>query len=290
MDMNRLHYFCTIVKAGSLVKASELLLISQPALSKAIKVLEQEVNQKLIIPSGRGIAVTDYGKALAIEAEILLEKIENLKSLGETRNQSRPLSIATFEVFSTYFLGKVIASEFSSSRVRVFELTPGRMEEAIASGIADIGITYLPIPHADLDILNVSKIDMGIYGATRFLKTKFEDLPFAIPVAVLSATPSKVKGLDGWPDHMISRKIQFEVEMMETALDLCRKGLAVGYFPSFVIDLHNESTKSSMQLVKLESPTKLKKTSQDVYMLKRKSDLESKDFKKIARVLRNLSN
>ena len=75
MDMNRLHYFCTVVSCGSLSKASELLYISQPALSKAIKTLEEEMEKKLMIPAGRGIAITDYGKKLAFEAAPLIEKV-----------------------------------------------------------------------------------------------------------------------------------------------------------------------------------------------------------------------
>jgi DNA-binding transcriptional LysR family regulator len=46
MDMNRLRYFTIIAKTGSMVKASELLNISQPALSKAVKVWQESVLSK----------------------------------------------------------------------------------------------------------------------------------------------------------------------------------------------------------------------------------------------------
>jgi len=291
MDMSRLHYFCTVVNAGSLVRASELLGVSQPALSKALKKLEGEIGQKLIVPSGRGIAITDNGKRLAAEAAPLIEKIDALKSIGFARDEkSELISIATFEVFSTYFLGKVISEQFADNfDVKVFELVPGPMEEAIAKGNADIGITYLPIPHPDLDIHKITSIEMAIYGmSSRFKKTEFSHLPFVVPNIPISGTPSKAKGLDGWPDHLTPRTIKYRVTMMETALDLCRRGQCVGYFPKFVVDLHNNATRAEFNLDELSGPKGAKLGTQDVFMIKRKSDLESKSFKKIGRALRTL--
>ena len=63
--MNRLRYFCTVADTGSLRAASEILHLSPAALSKAIKLLEEELEQELLVPAGRGILITDVGKRLA---------------------------------------------------------------------------------------------------------------------------------------------------------------------------------------------------------------------------------
>lgn len=289
MDINRLHYFCTVVQTGSLRLAAELLNISQPALSKAIKILETELDKKLMIPSGRGIAITDEGKLIALKAAPLIEQFNELAQPKINTHEREVLSVATFEVFSTYFLGKVITEDFPNHEVNIFELVPGPMEEAIASGAADIGITYLPIPHKDLDFFKVTSIKMGVFG----LKSKFENMPisevpFATPNVPVSGTPSKAKGLDGWPDHLVPRNIKYHVTMMETSLELCRRGSCVAYFPTFVVDLHNEVCGSKFKLDLLKSPAALKSQSFDVFMIKRKSDLETASFKKISRALRTL--
>ncbi len=289
MDINRLHYFCTVAQAGSLSRASELLNISQPALSKAIKTLEGELKKKLIIPSGRGISITDDGKQIALKAAPLISQINDLALPNQKGPHKDSLSIATFEVFSTYFLSKVISETFSDHEVKVAELVPGPMEEAIASGLIDIGITYLPIPHKELDFLKVTSIKMGIFGKKlKFKNIPFKEVPFTAPSIPVSGTPSKAKGLDGWPDHLIPRNIKYHVAMMETALDLCRRGCCVGYFPQFVVDLHNTVCDSKYKLEALDPPKKLGKQKFDVYMIKRKSDLETSNFKKISRALRQL--
>jgi DNA-binding transcriptional LysR family regulator len=289
MDINRLHYFCTVTQTGSLTKASELLSISQPALSKALKTLEGELNEKLIIPSGRGIMVTDRGKQIAEYILPLIEKLQNLHDFKELDIFSNTIRIATFEVFSTYFLGKVIVDNFSEEKVQVFELLPGPMEDAIARGIADIGITYLPVPHPKLDILEVSSVKMGVFGIkNKFENIEFDALPFVVSNTTISGTPSKVKGLDGWPDHKLPRKCIYQITMMETALDLCRRGACVGYFPQFVVELHNQKVQEKYKLDKLELHSKLEPSKQKVYAIKRKSDIESSNFKKITRALRQL--
>ena len=65
MDINRLRYFSVIAKTENLHAASEILYISPPALSKAMKTLEIEMGQELLQNAGRGIRLTEKGQLLA---------------------------------------------------------------------------------------------------------------------------------------------------------------------------------------------------------------------------------
>ena len=64
MDITKIRYFSVVAETGSVRKAAELMHLSPPALSRAIKQLEEERNVKLFVPSGRGIAITDQGRLL----------------------------------------------------------------------------------------------------------------------------------------------------------------------------------------------------------------------------------
>src|SRR4051794_37618229 len=105
MNLRRLEYFMTLGQTGNLRKASEILHVSAPALSKAMKTLEDELEIRLWIRDGRKIILTDAGKSLLKKTPVL---IDNLKSLKETlhvdKSKPHPIRIGTFEVFSTYFL------------------------------------------------------------------------------------------------------------------------------------------------------------------------------------------
>ena len=60
---NNLHIFITAAQTGSLTEAAKKLYVSQPAISQAIKKLEEELNVKLFIRNKRSnLILTDVGK------------------------------------------------------------------------------------------------------------------------------------------------------------------------------------------------------------------------------------
>lgn len=289
MDMNRIRYFLSLAKTGSITKASELHHISAAAFSKAIKVFESEVGEPLTTPQGRGLILTDYAKALVPKLESIIRQIESIHEGMGAVDGRKTLRVATFEVFSTHFMARAIRDSFHDFRCEIHEAIPGRMEEAVASGKSDLALTYIPIPHPDLDFLEVAKIEMGIYGNCKLVTgDDYAALPFAAPVSPIEGSPNKVQGLDGWPDDAFPRNIQFHVEMLQTALNLCSSGLAVAYLPKFVVELHNDMTKTSLNLKKFEVPRGFPKTRDYVYLVKRKSDQEGAAAKKLAQALRKI--
>ena len=62
MELQQLKYFCAIAESENMTKASELLLISQPALSRAIKNLEDELGVLLFDRAGKYIFLNDIGQ------------------------------------------------------------------------------------------------------------------------------------------------------------------------------------------------------------------------------------
>ncbi|MEQ1876548.1 MAG: LysR family transcriptional regulator [Bdellovibrionia bacterium] len=292
MDANRLHYFLVVSETGSLRKAAELLRLSPAALSKAIKRLESESGLSLIIPSGRGIAITDDGRELARQSKPLIENLAGLaRRVRDGRDSSDPTAgavrLGSFEVFTTHFLRGLTEYLPEDTSLLLREVIPGEMEKALSGREVDFGITYLPIPTAGVEHHEVASVEMGIFGILeKFGETPFDELPFAIPIQPVAGTPTKVQGLDGWPDDRIPRKIKYRVTMMESALELARAGRAVGYFPKFVIELHNESVKPKFQLGALKAPKGLGSRKQNVFLSKRKNDPEGDIFKKLARAIR----
>jgi DNA-binding transcriptional LysR family regulator len=174
--------------------------------------------------------------------------------------------------------------------IEVHEYGPGRLEIAIAEGKVDIGITYLPVPKAGIEFAEVAQVRMGVFGlAERFRSREFHELPFVIPLLPAEGAPSKVMGLDGWPDHKIERKVKYRVTMMASAIELCRKGHAVAYLPEFVVCLHNEDVLPSRRLSELKSPVPAKERSQSVFLVQRKGSGESLLYRQVANCLRSLT-
>jgi len=71
MNLHALRLFHTVASYGSVTRASELLNISQPAITAQIKKFEKELSLVLLQPQGRGIALTNAGEELALLAKRL---------------------------------------------------------------------------------------------------------------------------------------------------------------------------------------------------------------------------
>jgi DNA-binding transcriptional LysR family regulator len=197
------------------------------------------------------------------------------------------LRIGSFEVFTTYFLGHFL-SQINVPQFELHEFTPGRLEDAIGDGRIDIGITYHPISKPDIRFTEVTKIRMGVYGNAAFLNTELTEMPFVIPNDLIQGTPSKVMGLDGWPDHLFPRHVAFKVTMMESALELCRRGKSVAYLPDFVVRLHNSQVKKEFALKELDCPIPKTVRQQSVFVVQANTEVETPFARPLAKALRSL--
>ncbi len=89
MDLKQLKTFIRVAEAGSLSRASDLLRLAQPALSRQIRMLEEEIGVDLFTRHGRGMDLTDAGVELLARVKGLITQLEN--SVEDIR--SRPTGV-----------------------------------------------------------------------------------------------------------------------------------------------------------------------------------------------------
>lgn len=79
MNVKHLKCFLKVAEIGSLTQAAAILCIAQPALSRQIQQLEDELGVSLFRRSERGVALTDAGRLLQARAKPLLMNFDNLR-------------------------------------------------------------------------------------------------------------------------------------------------------------------------------------------------------------------
>lgn len=286
METNRLRQFCTIVETGNLRKAAELLSISHSGLSKSMQSLELETGIPLFLPHGRGIVVSDTGRSLYERCVPFFSELDRL--LGKVEAPSPNLvRIGSFEVFTSYFAGRLMSEHLTEHEVEIHELVPGRLEEALLLKQIDLGITYEPIPREGIEYVKVTRLEMGAFRlATAFPGKNALEIPFVVPVSPLEGAPSGVKGRDGWPDERFRRDARYRVDLMTTGIELVRQGLCAIFIPRFVARLHNETIRSELRLEAIELPRGFGAVKRDVFIVKRESTPESAVTRKLAQALR----
>ncbi|GAK40550.1 LysR family transcriptional regulator [Paenibacillus urinalis] len=76
MELLQLHYFRTVAQLEHMTKAAEQLRIAQPALSKTIARLEEDLGVPLFRRNGRQIRLNEYGRSFLQRVELVLSTLE----------------------------------------------------------------------------------------------------------------------------------------------------------------------------------------------------------------------
>jgi LysR family nitrogen assimilation transcriptional regulator len=80
VNIKQLHYFIAIATEGTFTKASAKLRVAQPALSRQIALLEDELGTALLVRHRRGVGLTDAGAALLDRAKPVLLSLDRIQS------------------------------------------------------------------------------------------------------------------------------------------------------------------------------------------------------------------
>ncbi|MNJ54812.1 HTH-type transcriptional regulator CynR [compost metagenome] len=87
MDIRQLQYLIEVARFGSFTMAADALYITQPAISKAIKSMEEELGVVLFDRLGKRVELTDAGRIIAGQAQQIVASFQNLTSeLDDLRN------------------------------------------------------------------------------------------------------------------------------------------------------------------------------------------------------------
>jgi DNA-binding transcriptional LysR family regulator len=117
-DISELRAFCAAVDLGSLGRAARLLRVSQPALSKRLRVLETLAGARLLERSPRGVKVTPAGARLYAEARKLLAQAETVDALlAGLSAEDAPVRLAASHTIAEYVLPAPLV-EFEQRRER----------------------------------------------------------------------------------------------------------------------------------------------------------------------------
>src|SRR5574343_1253065 len=87
MTLVQLQHFLCLARTRSFVKASEQLFITQPALSRSIKSLEEELGQLLFDRVGRRIELTRFGQEVLQRSQLVIDDVDELRQCGRQMAQ-----------------------------------------------------------------------------------------------------------------------------------------------------------------------------------------------------------
>lgn len=150
MEIRQLHYFVEVVKQKNMTKASEKLHISQPALSKAIKNLEEEMGMQLILRSNKTHQLTDAGLVVYEYALKIISQVEEMSTtLHDMTNLARgSINIGLPPIIGSLYFPKVIAAfhkAYPNIHINIKEYGAAKVVKSVEDGEFEIGVAVLPL-------------------------------------------------------------------------------------------------------------------------------------------------
>lgn len=150
MELRVLRYFLTVVREESITKASEVLHITQPTLSRQLAQLEEEVGVRLFERGSRKISLTNEGLLLRRRAEEILQLVDKTeRELVEQDEQVEgKIVIGCGEMASVQLLADLFSSfheKYPRVRFELYTATADHVKERMDRGLIDLGLLLEPI-------------------------------------------------------------------------------------------------------------------------------------------------
>jgi DNA-binding transcriptional LysR family regulator len=168
MDIRQLNYFIEVAKQKSFTKASNVLFLSQPTLSKMIKNLEKELDVTLIDRSARQIELTDAGEALFAHGQKILDSFDSLSSVlyDITNLKQGKIEIGLPPLIGFLFFPKIIKGfreKYPHITIKLTEHGANKIQQNIEEGLLDLGLVVLPVDERKFDVIEFACEELMLF-------------------------------------------------------------------------------------------------------------------------------
>jgi DNA-binding transcriptional LysR family regulator len=145
MDVRQLRYFLEVARLSNFTKAAESLRIAQPAVSMAIRKLEDELDLVLFNRQDRKVSLTAEGEIFLPHARRIIDDLKAAElEMGELKGLSRgEVRIGIPPMISAYFFPDIIRDfmkSYPQLHLSVYGEGAGRIQKMIAQGDLDMGV------------------------------------------------------------------------------------------------------------------------------------------------------
>ena len=261
-DFNKYKTFYAVAETKSFSKASELLLISQPAISYAIKELEDNLGTKLFIRERNGVILTEDGEKLVHYLQQAFRSIVKAERIiTEKEDITGFVKIGIYSHISQFMMPEII-KEFNrmhpNVKFSIFQAANNDMTEMLRRRELDFVIMQYPIFLSDSSFKEeiICTLDNCFYGNKemydKYHNPKEDDVyPLVLPFSGYS-------DIDTLEEKLKSNNINFTSSICcyssETTIELAKLGLGIGWGLKKLIENELKNKELFEIPVKFDSP------------------------------------
>ena len=245
MDLGELQVFLTVAKEGSFSRAAERLYRTQPAVSLAIRKLEDSLGQPLFVRGARPVRLTDAGTLLREYAERLLNlRDEVKKSLMELEGLKRgELSLGVNEI-SIHALLPALAQYrelHPGVQVRLHRMFSRDIPHEVVNYRLDLGAVSFVPRDAQLLATEILKDELTLvvppkHALAKKKEVEIEELGSENFIAHIVESPFRRKVIELFARHHTPLNMPIEMPTIESIKRFVQMGMGVAIVPRMCVN------------------------------------------------------
>ena len=244
MDWDKLRIFFAVADAGSLTHAGEVLHLSQSAVSRQIRALEESLNTTLFHRHARGLILTEQGELLFDATKSMNKRLE--AAAARIRDSEEEvfgeLRVTTTTGFGTLWLAPRLTKLYEKYPDLKIDLMLEERVLDLPMREADVAIRMKEPSQADLIRKRLMSVRMRLYASQTYLDQRggikdIEDIRNHRLICQSTTTPQVSAGLT-----LVQHLLAYEPQSMLTinnyfgVLQGVHNNLGVGVLPDYVTE------------------------------------------------------
>lgn len=241
MNLRQLHYFLEVAQTLNISRAATRVWISQPALSRQLQLLEEELGVTLFERKARGLALTQAGALMQRRAATLLKEVGDIKQevSAHAEEATGTVGLGTASALRTLFTTR-IAARFALEQPKVLlhirEGMSRSIRDQVAAGDIDVAVFSTEEPLKPLQcepLLSEQLVAIGPPEAGLGLGKPIGMRELCRQPLILTSYPNSLRQII---DRAAAKagaevKVRLEVDMSPLMLDMVRRGLGYAVLP-----------------------------------------------------------
>jgi DNA-binding transcriptional LysR family regulator len=240
---NWLPAFLEVAETGSVAQASRNLNLTPAAVSRTVRLLEEEMGEQLFNRVGRSLALNTRGAALRDAVRVAIGAVDRglSESLGDP--YAGPLRVASLGVLTQHFVVPCLIElkrEHESLMPEHLNLPTADANAGLVRGELEVAFYYEQMTVDQLVVERLGETTTSVYcgkghplfGKRRVTRADVQRHPFSVP-----QIGDTGRVMDGWPAQ-VPRQVGMRITLLRSNLDVCLSGTLLTVLPDVTAAPH----------------------------------------------------
>ena len=264
MDLELYRIFYVVAEMKNITKASEILNISQPAVTKHIKNLEDQLGTPLFIRTKKGVVLNEYGKKIFLNVKQALTLLdESEKEIGKYKSMDKgTIKIGISTTLTKKYLLKYLEkfhTKYPNIIVDIYTDPTKELINKLKNGNIDLIISKFPqIIDYDLEYIKLGETKYIFVANKNYSnlinrKVKVDELKDYSIVLQKSPSNSRMSVENYFKENNIKIEPTMNIASSSLVVDFIKMGYGIGYVTKLYVD--EELKKEKLYEIDIEPKT-----------------------------------